>query len=208
VPAWLCGNQWKVQSSSSAILDNVRETYNANEGMCSLSFDAKVASSITSLDVTLRNVREVKINGGNFQVEVNRSYPLNVRSSPKIIQLDKPTVTADKNSTLPSYTVEVPFNVYPAGRSKEISARPDEKIVLECGNYIESYTSYAPDVRAGSSQRPFIYAVPITFSASQPTEPCVLKGKVDFIYSVDGKTTAFTEQLNAAQVVFPPVQKP
>lgn len=206
VPAWLCGKQWKPETNLTATLDNVREVYNANDGVCSISFDAKVFSAARSMDVAFKNTRSTGAKEDMPQVEIRHSYLLGVQSSPKIVQLDRPTVMGDKNSSFPSYTIDVPFNVYPAGQSKDVAAKSNEKVVLECPGYVGDYTDYASNVRVGSASRPFIYSVPITFSKSPPTEPCILKGKVDFVYSVDGKTSIFTEQLNAAQVFFPPLQ--
>lgn len=204
VPDWLCLNQWEASSADADSVDKVTTEINTSTGACVMSTNATVTKDLAKLLIEFRNnVRPtVDLRGQPAYIKVSQLFSTRLLADPRAVRTGEPIVAINRNSTSPSYSIDVPFTIFPFETTTQASV--GEKPKLECDGFAGKASLYPNQIALAGTASQYRLNITVTFDpGSVPTGRCELLADISFTNNAAGTPASFTKQLTVVPLIFP-----
>lgn len=204
VPDWLCLNQWEASSSDADSVDKVVTEINTSTGACVMSTSAIVTKDLSKLPIEFWNkVRPIADSlGQSAYLKVSHVFSTRLFADPRAVRTGEPIVAINKNSTAPSYSIDVPFTVFPSETTTQASVGVEPKLI--CDDFAGKATLYPNQIALAGTASQYRLNITVTFDPnSVPTGRCELLADISFTSNAAGIPASFTKQLSVVPLIFP-----
>lgn len=202
MPDWLCLNQWEASSQDAENIDRVTSLIDSSN-KCVLSTSATISKEISELNVQFTNQKYSSGGPGTTKLKLVKQYLLKQASTPQIARSGDVIITPNRNASVPSYSIEAPFSIYPTDTASQ--AFLPGRMQLKCEGFEGKTTLYPNQTALDGSQSRYRLNITVNFEPEAiPTSSCSLVADVSFISTIDGTTAQIVKELVLEVLRFSP----
>jgi hypothetical protein len=192
VPDWLCLNQWEAQAPDADSVDTVVSLIDPT-GKCVLSSTATLSKEIGTLNVSFLNSKRFEgSKASSDSIRVSTRYAVRLAAVQQVARSGDHVITVNRNASVPSYSIEAPFSIFPADTSSQVYLT--DKLKLTCDGFDGKSTIYPNQIALDGSSSRYRLNVTVNFAPNAvPSSTCKLTAGIAFTSRIGG-TTAQVER--------------